>query len=295
MKDKKVIKKRVLGIVSAMLVALSLSCMVFSVDTYAASPKSQVKTTVNKLMKGIKKCNDKNVEACLPKGMKAGYNSNKLSMPGLYGYMKKANSKLSYKILKTTVKGSKATVKVKVKYVDATEFMENFIRAFGAAEATGEIKTSSGEAAEGSMSMEEAMAEIAKILKATDNCMAKASAKSTLKKTRTETITLKLKKSGKSWRLVSVNDKLSNIMQADINRVQTKIAKDENRVKQLKAEGAAEAAADSTPNSGADSTPNSGTDSTPNSGTDNTPNSADNTPNSGTDNSPSSATDGMNQ
>lgn len=263
MRDKKGTMKRILCIVSAMLVALSLSCMVFSVDTYAASPKSQVNKTVNKLMKGIQKCNDKSVEACLPKGTKAGYNSSKLSMPGFYGYMKKANGKLSYKILKTTVKGSKATVKVKVKYVDATEFMENFIKEVGAAKAAGEIETPSGESAEGSMSMEEAMAEVAKLLKAYDNCMAKASAKSTLKKMRTQTITLKLKKSGKSWRLVTVDDKLSNIIGADLNRVQTKLAEDEDRVKQLEAEGAAQAAA-STPDGAANST----TDSTAGAATD---------------------------
>lgn len=227
MKNKKTTLSRMLSVMLALVMAVTLSCSVFSVDTYAASPKSQVNTTVKKMMKGIKQCNEKNVNTCMPKNVKAGYTSLKVMTPGAYGYVKKANSKLSYKITKTSVKKNQATVKVKVKYADGSAFCENFFRVAVRGIMDGSIDTSSLD----TQNMSED--DVLELMKTYDGLLAKASNMTTVSKMRTQTITLKLKKSGKSWRLTSVSDELSNIMSADVSRAMQALTADEDAMMKI--------------------------------------------------------------
>lgn len=228
MKNKKRTQSRILSVMLALVMAVSLSCSVFSVDTYAASSKSQVNTAVNKLMKGIKQCNEKNVNACMPKNMQAGYTDLKATTPGLYSYIKKANNKMSYKITKTTVKKNRATVKVKVKYADGAPFCENFLRVVARGMMDGSVDPNAM-----SISGDMSDAELFKLIQAYDNLFAKAANLTSVSKMRTQTITLKLVKSGKSWRLSAVSDDLNNVMTADVSRAMQALAADQDAMMQI--------------------------------------------------------------
>lgn len=223
--------------VATLAVIIGLSCTTLSVDTYAASPKTQVKSAVKQLMKGIKNCSDKDINAVLRiKGQHNRFKNYKKNNPGRCIYVKKANKKLSYKITKVKVDGKKATVKVKIRYVDATETVKNAIKEFGAAEARGEIKIPSQEEMD-EMDIYETWGLAMKVWAKLDECVGKAASYSSVKKMRTETVTLNMVKVGKRWKLDLLDSKMENIMFADYPRAEKAISEEET--KRLRAEGAA--------------------------------------------------------
>lgn len=222
MKSTKKTLSKALSVMIALVMAVTLSCSVFSVDTYAASPKTQVNNSVKKLMKGVKQCNEKNVTACLPKGYKAGYTDVKTMTPGMYKYIKKANNKMTYKITKTSVKKNTATVKVKITYADGTEYCQNVIRLLARGIVDGSIDTSAMDSTNLSND------DVVKMMKAYNPILGKASDMTSAKKMRTQTVTLKLKKSGKTWKLASKpSDAFTNIMAADISRAMQNMSEDD--------------------------------------------------------------------
>lgn len=223
--------------VAILAVIAGLSCTTLSVDTYAANPKTEVKQAVKQLMKGIKNCNDKDINATIrPKGQHNWFKYAKKNNPGRCIYVKKANKKLSYKITKVKVDGKKATVKVKIRYVDATETVKNAIKEFGAAEARGEFKIPSQEELD-AMDFDETWDLAMKLIAKLDECVGRAASYSSMKKMRTETVTLDMVKVGKRWKLDLLESNMHNILFADYPRAEKAISEEET--KRLRAEGAA--------------------------------------------------------
>ena len=66
------------------------------------------------------------------------------------------------------------------------------------------------------------------MMKAYNPILGKASDMTSAKKMRTQTVTLKLKKSGKTWKLASKpSDAFTNIMAADISRAMQNMSEDD--------------------------------------------------------------------
>lgn len=109
-------KKKILSMLLVLVMIFALP-----VTSNAASSKTAVNKAVKSFFTYMKKTD-------LPKMNRYIYSNSskfgttailKQETPNVYKYVKKYNKKISYKVLSTKVKGKKATVKVKVKYVNA--------------------------------------------------------------------------------------------------------------------------------------------------------------------------------
>ena len=113
-------KKKLLLILTLLLIVLS------PITADAKSSKKQVNDTIKKYFKYVKKSDIKNIDKMAYNNKykikdASGWEENKY----VYKYIKKYNKKVTYKILSTSVKGNKATSKIKVKYVDSTDVYPN--------------------------------------------------------------------------------------------------------------------------------------------------------------------------
>lgn len=118
---------------------------------------------------------------------------------------KNCNKKVTYKIQSTTVKGSTATVRVKVRYLDSSPVIGKVILVLAIKYITGEVSDSTPDS------------EINQIIKQLVN----VSVKNTNMKYITKTITVKLKYRNNAWKINTVDKKLANAISGNfVNAVQ---------------------------------------------------------------------------
>jgi hypothetical protein len=190
-------KKRILAVLLAVVICLSLPVSVTPAS--AASSKDAVNKAVKSYFEAAKKCDFKTINSLTYdkdkkidiKGVKASKNT--------YNYLKKWNKQIKYSITSTKVSGSKATVKVKVTYVNS-EVMSAFLFASMLSSAFTSAADDSSENLSDDVS---------------DQLIGKA-VKRAAKYTRlkTETVTISLVKSGSKWKIN--DDDAANIVMGDI-------------------------------------------------------------------------------
>lgn len=133
------IKKHLVVSFCAMLAFLMAATVFCPKNVYAANEKQQIQTTIKKVMNAAKKLDDRTVykyiqssDAEQMKSIKqlrkqsAFGELNKIT-PSAYLYIKESNKKISYKVASTSIKGNKATVKLKVKFVNSKKVADNLV------------------------------------------------------------------------------------------------------------------------------------------------------------------------
>lgn len=100
--------------------------MLLPINAEAKNTKKEVNDTVKKYFKYVKKSDIDSIDKmAYSKKYKIKDANEWKNNKYIYKYIKKYNKKVTYKILSTSVKGNKATVKIKVKYVDSTDVYPN--------------------------------------------------------------------------------------------------------------------------------------------------------------------------
>ncbi len=172
----------VLGII---IMATSLSQPV-----QAASSKTEVKKSVTALFNSIKKFDQRGMDQYVK-----SWEYKPTIYSNVFGktYFKNSSKKITYKINSISVKGKKATVKVKVKYVNSQEIYTDAL-----------LTTLAATYKNPYISNEVLTKQIRKVII--------ASSKKHKVKYRTQTITLKMEKSSKKWILKKGDKTLLNIV-----------------------------------------------------------------------------------
>lgn len=224
MKNMKKIKKQILAVVLMLMVVVT-SCVLMPANVEAANDKALIKASVKKVMTSIKKSDDKTVYKYVTSSDKSQVeNIKKLrkqsaiaelqkSLPSYYSYITKNNKKISFKITKITVNGNKASVQMKVKHVNSKKLAQNMVNLMSSDLASDEV------AAEiNALDSVEKMTTY--FIDYSEKLFARASSAVKSNKTKTETITISMKKVKGKWFITDENQdgfaKIINLLYADV-------------------------------------------------------------------------------
>ncbi len=176
------------------LLLIMAFCLSMPIRSNAASQKAAVNKSIKSFMSASKKFNIDQMNKYLYRKKDRIPKSEFKQTPNMVKYIKKYNKKMSYKILSTKVSGKNATVKMKVKYVNAQPFTDAmFVNMI--VDAFNGVDTESDKY-------------IDKLFKRTLKAKVKLSMQ-------TKTITVKMIKSNKKWKIKKLNNNLQNIVFAD--------------------------------------------------------------------------------
>ena len=178
-------------------VLVLLLCIGFVQDANAAKGES-LDASIKNFMKYVKKVDYSGID----KYVKSWYDNNILSdisqMPQLESQIKKANKKMTYKVVSKKVKGKKATVKIKIKYLDQSEFALSML-----AEEMVDIVWTGTDTS--TMNEEE-------YYKYVDGLAEHAQEESYKDTYKTKTLTLTFVKDKNNWKLKKMTEKIENIL-----------------------------------------------------------------------------------
>lgn len=185
-------------------------CVCMQKGVAAADEKAQVRTTVKKVMTAVKKSDDKTLYRYMTSSDKqqmdsikqlrktSGVEQLKQTLPSYYNYLKKNNKRISYKILTISVKGNKATVKLRVKHVNSKQLAQKMVD-FMAADL-------SSDAVAGEINALDSVDKMAVYAVGyAEGLFARASGAVKTSKMKTETITIRLKKAKGKWFITDDN------------------------------------------------------------------------------------------
>lgn len=210
----------VLAFVFAVLMPNVMPAHLGQVEAQAETAKA----SANKIMKAIQKCDNKNLNKYVKAKEKSGqetykdtYRDLKGLVPAMYQYVKKNNGKMTYTIKSVKTKGKTATVKIRVRSVDSSEYSQAVKDAYSAQQddIMGQLDTDKMQ----NMTFEEMLAyAVEKILGSLNTIFENENAVPRKTVYRKDTITLKLTKSGSRWvvKTVKENSRFAMLITANL-------------------------------------------------------------------------------
>ncbi len=227
--------KRKLQILKTMLFMLCFAAVLGMAGTnvQAATAKAQVKKSTNALMSAVKKTKTKTIDKYVLKfdevegqsiKKATDIDEMKVAAPSQYRYIKTNNARMTYKIKKITVKGKNATVKVGVRYVNSKDYTRSMVTEF---EKDYYDKNSKFyEILAKAMLETDEKAQEAMVAAYVDDLYDRAGKSVTTVKFKRENIILKMTKKGKTWKVISADKNLQNLMTADAIKSGEEVNKD---------------------------------------------------------------------
>lgn len=192
----------------ASILLIMVICLAVPITSNAASQKTAVNKSIKNFMTASKKFNISKMNTYLYRKKDKLSTSVFKQLPHMTKYIKKYNKKMSYKILSTKVSGKNATVKIKVKYVNAKPFTDIML---------------------GCMLVDAFNGKDADSYKYIDSLFKRSLNKKVKLSMQTKTITVKMIKSNGKWKIKNLSNKLHNIILADFSDAFDKTVNDFNK------------------------------------------------------------------
>lgn len=192
----------------ASVLLIMVICLAVPITSNAASQKTAVNKSIKNFMTASKKFNTSKMNTYLYRKKDKLSTSVFKQLPHMTKYIKKYNKKMSYKILSTKVSGKNATVKIKVKYVNAKPFTDIML---------------------GYMLVDAFNGKDADSYKYIDSLFKRSLNKKVKLSMQTKTITVKMIKSNGKWKIKNLSNKLHNIILADFSDAFDKTVNDFNK------------------------------------------------------------------
>lgn len=192
----------------ASILLIMVICLAVPITSNAASQKTAVNKSIKNFMTASKKFNISKMNTYLYRKKDKLSTSVFKQLPHMTKYIKKYNKKMSYKILSTKVSGKNATVKIKVKYVNAKPFTDIML---------------------GYMLVDAFNGKDADSYKYIDSLFKRSLNKKVKLSMQTKTITVKMIKSNGKWKIKNLSNKLHNIILADFSDAFDKTVNDFNK------------------------------------------------------------------
>lgn len=192
----------------ASILLIMVICLAVPITSNAASQKTAVNKSIKNFMAASKKFNTSKMNTYLYRKKDKLSTSVFKQLPHMTKYIKKYNKKMSYKILSTKVSGKNATVKIKVKYVNAKPFTDIML---------------------GYMLVDAFNGKDADSYKYIDSLFKRSLNKKVKLSMQTKTITVKMIKSNGKWKIKNLSNKLHNIILADFSDAFDKTVNDFNK------------------------------------------------------------------
>lgn len=192
----------------ASILLIMVICLAVPITSDAASQKTAVNKSIKNFMTASKKFNISKMNTYLYRKKDKLSTSEFKQLPHMTKYIKKYNKKMSYKILNTKVSGKNATVKIKVKYVNAKPFTDIML---------------------GYMLVDAFNGKDADSNKYIDNLFKRSLNKKVKLSMQTKTITVKMIKSKGKWKIKNLSNSLHNIILADFSDAFDKTVNDFNK------------------------------------------------------------------